>query len=316
MVESAVEWQVAVPARAELGERPFWDAAVGCLGWVDILAGQLHRYRPGRGDEVFHTAGVAVGAAAPRAARGTGRAGEPGRAGEAGGAGGGYVLAAADGFRLVGADGRAEGSPLRPPGMAADARFNDGACDPAGRFWAGTVAAGRRPGASALYRLDPGGGITAVLDGVTESNGLGWSLDGGTLYFIDSGEPRPRIRAFPCDLAAGTLGPPRDLVQPPDGSGIPDGLVVDAEGCLWVAFWGGHAVRRYSPAGELLAELPVPATQPSCPAFGGPDLADLYVTTAWEDMTEAQRAADPLAGHLLHTRYGGVVGQPASTFAG
>jgi sugar lactone lactonase YvrE len=304
MSESAVEWQVAVPARAELGERPFWDVAAGCLGWVDILAGQLHRYRPGLGDEVFHTAGVAVGAAAPRAAT---------RAGEAGA---GYVLAAADGFRLVGTDGQAAGGPLRPPGMVADARFNDGACDPAGRFWAGTVTAGRRPGAGALYRLDPDGRITTALAGVTESNGLGWSPDGGTFYFIDSGEPRPRIRAFPFDLDSGTVGPARDLVQPPAGHGIPDGLVVDAEGCLWVAFWGGHTVRRYSPAGELLAELPVPVSQPSCPAFGGPDLADLYLTTAWEDMTEVQRAAEPLAGHVLRTRYGGVAGQPPSTFSG
>jgi sugar lactone lactonase YvrE len=295
-------WEVAVPAGAELGERPVWDAAADCLIWVDILAGHLHRYRPGAGDEVYYAAGVPVGAAAPRA-------------------GGGYVLAAADGFRLVGSDGGPDGGPRRPPGMAEDIRFNDGACDPAGRFWAGTVARDRRPGAGALYRLDAGGQVSVVLDGVTESNGLGWSPDGGTFYFIDSGEPRPRIRAFPCDLAAGTLGAPRDLVQPPAGQGIPDGLIVDAEGCLWVAFWGGHAVRRYSPAGELLAELPVPASQPSCPALGGPDLGDLYVTTAWEDMTRAQRDADPLAGHLLRTRPGGprledVRGQHAGQFRG
>jgi sugar lactone lactonase YvrE len=286
-----------VPAGAELGERPVWDAAASSLIWVDILAGHLHRYRPGAGDEVVHIAGVAVGAAGLRA-------------------GGGYVLAAADGFRLVGADGTPEGDPLRPPGMAGDIRFNDGACDPAGRFWGGTVARDRRPGAGALYRLDADGGITTMLEDVTESNGLGWSPDGGTFYYIDSGEPRPRIRAFPCDLAAGTLGPPRDLVQPPAEHGTPDGLTVDADGCLWVAFWGGHAVRRYSPGGELLAELPVPVSQPSCPAFGGPDLEDLYVTTAWEDMTQAQRAAEPLAGHLLHTRVEEVRGQPAGQFGG
>jgi sugar lactone lactonase YvrE len=290
-------WAVAAPADAELGERPFWDPAAGALMWVDILAGQLHAYRPGAGDAVVHTAGVTVGAAAPRAA-------------------GGYVLAAADGFRLTGPDGRPGGGPLRPPGLAAGLRFNDGACDPAGRFWAGTVAADRRPGAGALYRLEPGGQITVALDGVTESNGLGWSLDGGTFYYIDSGEPRPRIRAFPCDLASGALGRPRDLVVTPPGAGIPDGLTVDAEGALWVAFWGGHAVRRYSPAGELLAELPVPVSQPSCPAFGGPDLGDLYLTTAWENMTGAQRAAEPLAGHLLRTRVAGVTGQPVAPFAG
>lgn len=292
-----VSWDVAVPAGAELGERPVWDAAAGSLIWVNILAGHLHRYRPGAGDEVVHIAGVAVGAAGLRA-------------------GGGYVLAAADGFRLVGADGTPDGDPVRPPGMAGDIRFNDGACDPAGRFWGGTVARDRRPGAGALYRLDADGGIATMLEDVTESNGLGWSPDGGTFYYIDSGEPRPRIRAFPCDLAAGTLGPRRDLVQPPAEHGTPDGLTVDADGCLWVAFWGGHAVRRYSPGGELLAELPVPVSQPSCPAFGGPDLEDLYVTTAWENMTQAQRAAEPLAGHVLHTRVEDVRGQPAGQFGG
>ncbi len=292
-----VAWEVAVPARAELGERPFWDPAAGALMWVDILAGHVHQYRPGAGDSVFHTAGVAVGAAAPRAH-------------------GGYVLAAADGFRLVDAAGRPDGGPWRPDGMLADVRFNDGACDPLGRFWAGTVAADRRAGAGALYRLGPGGEIVVVLDGVTESNGLGWSPDGGTFYYIDSGEAEPRIRAFPCDLTAGTVGSPRDLVQPPASFGIPDGLVVDADGCLWVAFWGGSAVRRYSPSGELLASLRVPVVQPSCPAFGGPGLSDLYVTTAWENMTEAERDADPLAGHVLHTRVDGVHGLPAGRFGG
>jgi sugar lactone lactonase YvrE len=292
-----VAWEVAVPAQAEVGERPFWDAAADALMWVDILAGHLHRYRPGSGDSVFHTAGVAVGAAAPRAGRG-------------------YVLAAADGFRLVGADGQPAGGPWRPAGMLADVRFNDGACDPAGRFWAGTVAGDRRAGAAALYRLDPSGQISVVLDGVTESNGLGWSPDGGTFYYIDSGAARPRIRAFPCDMAAGTLGEARDLVQPSPSQGIPDGLVVDADGCLWVAFWGGGAVRRYAPDGSLLAELPVPVSQPSCPAFGGPGLEDLYVTTAWENMTTAERAAEPLAGHLLHTQVDGVRGLAVGQFGG
>jgi sugar lactone lactonase YvrE len=264
---------------------------------VDILAGHLHRYRPGVGDSVFHTAGVAVGAAAPRAR-------------------GGYVLAAADGFRLVDGSGEPDGGPWRPDGMLADVRFNDGACDPAGRFWAGTVAADRRAGAGVLYRLDPSGEISVLLGGVTESNGLGWSPDGGTFYYIDSGEPEPRIRAFQCDLAAGTLGAPRDLVQPDSSFGIPDGLVVDSGGCLWVAFWGGSAVRRYSPSGELLASLEVPVSQPSCPAFGGPGLGDLYVTTAWENMTEAERAAEPVAGHVLHLRVDGVQGLPAGRFGG
>ena len=188
--------------------------------------------------------------------------------------------------------------------MAADAEFNDGACDPAGRFWAGTTTPGYRPGAGALYRLDPDGTITTMLDGVTESNGIGWSLDGATMYFIDSGEREPRIRAFGFDLAGGTLGGSRDLARFPAGGAVPDGLVVDAEDCLWVAMWGGAEVRRYAPDGELLAALPVPVSQPTCPAFGGPGLDDLYLTSAWEGMTASQRATEPLAGHVLHSRPG------------
>ena len=291
-----VSWDVAISAQAELGERPFWDAATGSLMWVDILAGHLHRYRPGAGDSVFHTAGVAVGAAAPRA-------------------GGGYVLAAADGFRLVGADGQPDGGPWRPPGMLADVRFNDGVCDPAGWFWAGTVAGDRRAGAGALYRLEPSGEIAVVLDGVTESNGLGWSPDGGTFYFIDSGEPEPRIRAFGFEPASGELGRSRDLARFPGGGPVPDGLVVDAEGTLWVAVWGAGQVHRYAPDGELLTVLPVPTSQPTCPAFGGPGLDVLYLTTAWQDMTAGQRATEPLAGHVLRARPG-ARGHPALAFGG
>ena len=302
-----LSWEVAVAAGAELGERPFWDAGRACLMWVDINAGHLHQYRPGAGDEiVLDLSGEALGAAAPRR-------------------GGGYVLATAAGFRLTGPLGRGGGvrasrvqieeGALRPPGMAADTRFNDGACDPAGRFWAGTVTGDVRPGAGALYRLDPDGTVTTVLDGVTESNGLGWSPDGGTFYFIDSGEPEPRIRAFRFEAASGELGRSRDLARFPGGGPVPDGLVVDAEGTLWVAIWGAGQVHRYAPDGELLTVLPVPASQPTCPAFGGPGLDVLYLTTAWQDMTAGQRATEPLAGHVLRARPG-ARGHPALAFGG
>jgi sugar lactone lactonase YvrE len=292
-------WQIAVPARAELGERPVWDGTG--LIWVDIMAGHLHRHRPGEGDEVVLalTDGgrpVPIGAAAPRRA-------------------GGYVLAAADGFRLSDARGQMEGAEVRPPGMTDDLRFNDAACDPAGRFWAGTVSDDVRPGAGALYRLDVDGTVTQMLDGVTESNGLGWSVDGATMFYIDSGEPEPRIRAFAFDMASGDLGRSRDLVRFPGGGPVPDGLIVDGEDTLWVAIWGAGQVHRYAPDGELLAVLPVPTSQPTCPAFGGPDLDELYLTTAWQDMTAGQRAAEPLAGHVLRARPG-ARGQPGYSYLG
>jgi sugar lactone lactonase YvrE len=229
--------------------------------------------------------------------------------------GGGYVLATAVGFQLADVRGQIEGAELRPPGMTADLPFNDGSCDPAGRFWAGTVGHDVRPGAGALYRLDPDGTITTALDGVTESNGLGWSLDGTTMYYIDSGEPEPRIRAFGFDKASGDLGRSRDLVRFPGGGAVPDGLIVDGENTLWVALWGGGQVHRYSPEGELLAVLPVPVSQPTCPAFGGPGLDELYLTTAWQDMTDEQRAAEPLAGHVLRARPG-ARGRRALSFSG
>lgn len=292
----ALSWEVAVPARAELAEHPVWDEARAALIWVDINAGRVHLFREDAGDRVLADVGMAVGTAIPRRA-------------------GGYVLAAADGFRLTDAGGSPAAGPLRPPGMPEDVRFNDGACDPAGRLWAGTVALDRRAGGGSLYRLDADGRVALVFDGVTESNGLGWSPGGTTFYYIDSGEPEPRLRAFAHDPATGAISGERDLVRFGPGDGIPDGLAVDTGGCLWIAMWGGGRVRRYSAAGELLGIFPVPVSQPTCPGFGGRDLDQLYLTTAWEGMDAGQLAAEPVAGHLLRARPG-VSGQPAGRYAG
>ena len=288
------DWEVAVPAGAELGEHPFWDDREGALIWVDLLAGRVHRLTPGAGDVIVTDLGMALGAAAPVE-------------------GGGFVLAAADGFRRVDADGRAMWGPLRPDDMPDDARFNDGACDPQGRFFAGTVTVDLRPGAGALYRLDHDGSIHTVLEGVTESNGIAWSPDGSTLYYVDSGEPTTRIRAFAFDAETGTLGASRDVVVFDPGDIVPDGLVVAAEGCLWVAMWGGSEVRRYGTDGRLVERHPLPVSRVTCPAFGGEGLDDLYVTTAWEGMDPAERRAEPLAGHLFRIRTG-VRGLPAYRF--
>jgi sugar lactone lactonase YvrE len=278
-------WEVVAPAGAQLGERPVWDPKRNCLIWVDITTGNLHRFGSDQRNTFLGSPGVPVGAAAPRA-------------------GGGYVLAAADGFRLTDADGTPQGPPLRPPGMPDNVQFNDGACDPAGRFWAGTEAWDMKSPIASLYRLDPDGNVTEMLTGIAESNGLGWSPDGTVFYYTDSGEDTSRVRAFSFDVDAGTLGDEYDLIRFEAGDGEADGLVVDAEGCLWIAMWEGGCVRRYSAAGELLALYPVPVSRPTCPGFGGAALDELYLTTAWEGMTANQRQAEPLAGHLLRARPG------------
>jgi len=285
MMAAELSWEVAVAAGAELGERPVWNPNTGCLIWVDINVGELHELSLAAGDSIIARAGVSVGAAAPRA-------------------GGGYVLAAADGFRLIGADGAAAGAPIRPPGMPGNVRFNDGACDPAGRFWAGTAATDGQAGTGSLYRLDPDRSVTEVFGDVTESNGLGWSPDATVFYYTDSRQEPSRVRAFSFDLRSGELGDERDLVTFEPGDGLADGLVVDADGCLWIAMWDGGCVRRYSPNGELLGRYMVPVSRPTCPGFGGPDLDELYVTTAWEGMPAELRTAEPLAGHLLRAKPG------------
>jgi sugar lactone lactonase YvrE len=294
-------WEVVAAAGAQLGERPVWDPNANAVIWVDISTGNLHRFTSGRAghdgeNQLLGTPGVPVGAAAPRA-------------------GGGYVLAAADGFRLTDPDGGPVAPPLRPPGMPDNVRFNDGACDPAGRFWAGTEAWDMKTPIASLYRLDPDGSVHEMLTGIAESNGLAWSPDATVFYYTDSGEDSSRIRAFSFDLAAGTLGDEYDLIRFGPGEGFADGLVVDAEGCLWIAMWEGGCVRRYSPDGELIARFPVPCSQPTCPGFGGPDLDELYLTTAWEGMAGEQRAAEPLAGHLLRARPG-VRGVPQACYGG
>ena len=296
MTGARLSWEVTAAPAVELAERPVWDARTGCVIWVDIAAGQLHRLSPQGGDSVIATAGVPVGAAVPRAR-------------------GGYLLATADGFRLTDAAGAMAGPPVRPPGMPAGVQFNDGACDPAGRFWAGTRATDGQAGTGSLYRLDPDGSVTEIFGGVTESNGLGWSPDATTFYYTDSGEPVSRVRAFDFDLASGQLAGERELISFEPADGLADGLVVDAAGCLWIAMWDGGCVRRYSPAGELLGLYPLPVSEPTCPGFGGPDLDELYLTTAWQELDEQGRAAEPLAGHLLRARPG-VRGLPVSCYAG
>lgn len=296
MTGDRLSWEVTAAPAVELGERPVWDASTGCLIWVDIAAGQLHRLSARDGDSVITTAGVPLGAAAPRA-------------------GGGYVLATADGFRLTDASGALTGPPVRPDGMPSGVQFNDGACDPAGRFWAGTTATDGRTGTGSLYRLDADGTVTEVFGGVTESNGLGWSPDGATFYYTDSGEPRSRVRAFDFDVVSGRLSGERELISFEPADGLADGLIVDAVGCLWIAMWNGGCVRRYSSGGDLLELYPLPVSEPTCPGFGGHDLDQLYVTTAWQELDAAGREAEPLAGHLLCARPG-VRGLPVTCYAG
>jgi sugar lactone lactonase YvrE len=285
---------------AEHGEGPIWDAAAQELVWVDITAGLVHRGRVS-GDDVLdvaqHRGGDTVGFVVPAAAGGWLL-----------GAGGGITRLTAEGDAQVLIELTGEGGSE----AAGGTRMNDGACDRAGRFFGGTMAFDERPGAGTLYRLDLDGTVRTVLDGLTVSNGLGWSPDDRTVYLSDSGAKV--VWAFDYDLAAGTFGPRRVLLDfGADDDGVADGLTVDDEGCLWTALWGGGQVRRYSPAGELLAVVDVPGVQntTSC-AFAG-DL--LVISTSRHGLDDGARAAQPDAGRLFTVRPG-VTGPPAAPYRG
>jgi sugar lactone lactonase YvrE len=285
--------EVAIRSEALLGEGPRWDAATGRLLWVDIEAGALHLFDPARGDDRKILLGNRVGAAAPVQ-------------------GGGVLVALADRLAVVDLDDESIRSLVEIPhdeGM----RLNEGVCDPAGRFWVGSMALDYAPGAGALYRYSSDGGLDRVLGEVTLSNGIGWSPDGGTMYYIDS--MAYRVDAFDYDLSTGAISGRRPLIVIERGAGIPDGLAVDDDGGIWVALWGRGAIRRYAPDGELDRMLAVPAHNVTACCFGGDDGRSLYVTTASVELSAEQLRERPLAGSVFVTE-AGVSGPPAQPFAG
>ena len=261
-------YEVAVRAEAELGEGPTWDAAAGRLLWIDILGSRLHTYDPATGRRTVRRTEQHIGAVKPRA-------------------GGGLVLNLRDGIGLLDPDGGFRWLHHEPvPGR----RANDAAVAPDGALWAGTMRYDEAPGGGTLSRVTGDGSVDVVLDDVAVSNGTGWSPDGRLMYYIDS--PTRRVDVF--DHADGRISWRRTLAEIEEGAGFPDGLTVDAEGCVWVALWQGSAVRRYTPDGELdrVIELPVPLVT-AC-AFGGADLSDLYITTARVGLTEPPALAGSL----------------------
>ncbi len=271
-------------AHAYHGEGPVWHASWGGLRWVDMLAGDVLSLDATGEVHRMHVGAVAA-ALRPRRT-------------------GGMVVGIERGFALVDAAGA-----VRPLGeLWADqtVRMNEGNCDPDGRFYCGSMREPVAEGAGSLYRLDADLTVSTVLTGVTISNGLAWSPDGGTAYYVDT--PTHRIDAFEYDSRTG-LSNRHPVVRIPEEQGDPDGLTVDADGYLWVALYRGGAVHRYAPDGRLDGVVEVPVSLVTACTFGG---GDLFITTSRENLPEG---AEPAAGAVFRARPG-VAGLPVLEFAG
>lgn len=286
--------ELVLDARAELGEGPIWDSARGRLLFVDIMRGHLHEFDPSTRRDRVVAVGQPVGAVTPTTA-------------------GDWVVAARDGFFRVDPDSGKTTFIAHVERDDAATRMNDGYVDRRGRFWAGTMGMGGVQERGSLYRLDPDGTVSRHITGVTISNGIDWSPDGRVMYHTDTGIGR--VDAFDFDEMNGTIGHRRPFIEVPGDQGSPDGLVVDRDGGVWVALWQGAAIRRYRPDGTLDRVVPMPVTQVTKCAFGGPDLMDLYVTTAWIDLDATERARQVTAGGVFRLRPG-VGGVAPTPFAG
>ncbi len=291
---SQQDWELAVNAGDLIGEGPVWDGARASLLWTDIAGRRIHRLDPASGAMWTRSLEQMAGSVLPRAS-------------------GGLALCLQDGVYVTDSD---EGEPRLLVSIEAgdeDTRLNDVKTDRLGRLWGGTMALDARPDAGAFYRIGADGEVATVARPVTISNGIEWSPDGSLMYYIDTATQRMDV--FDFELSSGSAVGRRPFIEFDEALGIPDGMTVDAEGGLWVAFYDGWAVRRFTPSGALERTVELPAARTTSCAFGGPDLAHLYVTSARDGLSRAQLAEAPLAGGLFVIDPG-LAGLPITPFAG
>jgi sugar lactone lactonase YvrE len=277
VVDPAVApWRVAVAAGAQLGEHPIWDGRLQRLIWTDCTAGEVH-VSSAHGDAVLwsHPDRLPVGVTLLRA-------------------NGGMAVAIGAHVLLLDSRGREDRAPIPLPIDTRIVRFNDGSCDPAGRLLVGTTG-GDVDGRGELFSVGANGHPRRLLGELTESNGLGWSPDGRSMYFVDTADPVVYVLDY--DLATGRVGQRREFARIDPSLGYLDGLTVDADGDVWVAVWAGGQLRRYTPDGRLRTVIPMPVSHPTCPAFGGAALDTLFVTSARRPVHAG--APEPWAGHVL-----------------
>jgi len=287
--------EVAINIGADIGEGPHWDSATNTLIFVDSTTGVIFRFDPNSGETSLTTIGKPIGAAIPRK-------------------GGGYVVTSHEGLLYVEECPNPQINLLVPiETELVSNRMNDAKCDSLGRLWSGTFSTTFDKKAGSLYRVDPNLSLVRMLPGVSISNGIGWSPDERLMYFVDTA--MRRIDVFDFNISEGHISSQRIFVNIPREAGLPDGMTVDAEGCVWVALYYGGQIRRYSPTGELLQTVKLPVSRVTSCTFGGPNMSDLYITTARHASFRDGKPQEPFSGSIFRYR-SNTRGLPAHTFTG
>lgn len=289
------EITIAVDAKATLGEGPCWDATNNCLIWVDILEKTLHLYYPENEVNKSIKFDQYIGAAVLRES-------------------GGFILAMQNGIYHYDLNTETKQLISDPERHLPNNRFNDGKCDPAGRFWAGTMELNGSSSTGALYYLDKDLSVKKSLSNLTISNGLAWSPNYQKMYFIDT--PTRQIMAYDYSIDTGSIKNGHIAVTIPFDEGNPDGMTIDSEGMIWVAHFGGSKVSRWDPlSGICLEEIEVPAKNVTSCVFGGEQLDTLYITTARHGLSANDLKNHPHAGAVFCVKTG-IRGVPSYRFKG
>jgi sugar lactone lactonase YvrE len=282
-----MEIEVVHNHQCELGEGPVWDADEEIIYWLDILKGEIHQYSFKKGEYNLYSVDTMVGCISLCNDNSLILASKTGI---------GFFNKATSEIEYV----------CNPESHLLKNRFNDGKCDPAGRFWVGSMSLAEEPNAGSVYAFE-NNLCTLKIEDTTISNGMAWSTDYQTYYFIDT--PTSTVVSYDFDKNSGSISNKRVVVTIDKKEGSPDGMTIDAEGMLWIAHWGGWQVTRWNPlTGELLHRIKFPAAKITSCTFGGKDLNDLFITSAKVGLTDEELKNQPLAGSLFVIRNCGYKG--------
>jgi len=291
---TSLQTDVAVEYRCLLGEGPVWDAKRKVICWIDILNGEIHEYATAQKMHKVIPVHQMIGSLAVCT-------------------NGNFIAALQNGFAFIDKISGEIKMITDPESHLPDNRFNEGKCDPAGRFWAGTMSLSGEPNAGSVYVVEKDLSITKRIESVTISNGMAWSVDHQTFYFIDT--PTFEVVAYDYDKYTRHINNKRTIIKIANEDGYPDGMTIDNQGMLWIAHWDGWQVTRWNPnSGEKLCCIELPVAKVTSCTFGGENYGDLYITSAKVGLTEDESEKQPLAGSLFIMRNCGFKGMPAFEF--